>query len=85
MQLYQLVTTHNRKHGILSLSGFASAIQIEQLIAHLDKEFPNEQSPNLIEKVVDCFLRNGGRVDRGKVYTCDVNICKIIFYTMTFI
>ncbi|CAG2203728.1 unnamed protein product [Mytilus edulis] len=48
-----------------SLPGFASAIQIEQLITHLDKEFPNEQSPNLIEKVVDCFLRNGGRVERG--------------------
>ncbi|XP_052085500.1 uncharacterized protein LOC127723067 [Mytilus californianus] len=65
IRIYQLVTKHNRVHGIQSLSGFASEILIEQLISHLVKEFPNEKSSNLIERVVECFLRNGGRVDPG--------------------
>lgn len=79
MRLYQLVTTYNRVHGIHSLPIFASAIQIEHIIDHLDKEFPNEQSSNLVEKVIDCFLRNGGKVDRGKVYTSEEHIqCKYL-------
>ncbi|XP_063425387.1 TPR and ankyrin repeat-containing protein 1-like [Mytilus trossulus] len=81
MQSYQLVTTHNRVHGIQSLPGFAFTIQIEQLIAHLDKEFPNEQYSNLTEKLVDCFLRNGGRVDRGG-HICITNAVERQWYNL---
>lgn len=63
-QVYKLVLKHNKVHGEESLCGFASQIRLEKVIY----DFSNKMSSNLMEMIIDCFIRNGCRVNQGKLY-----------------